>query len=103
MDRSFYAKVEIPDFAANILKDSDMVKIVSVILALLMLSACTSTERGAAAGAVAGGAVGAAVDGTGGAIVGAAGGAVAGALIGRAYDNRCRYSDGRGGTYIARC
>lgn len=77
--------------------------IVLMIAAMLTLSACTSTERGATAGAVAGGAVGAAVDGTGGAIVGAAGGAIAGALIGRAYGNRCRYSDGRGGTYIARC
>ncbi|MEM1318331.1 MAG: glycine zipper domain-containing protein [Pseudomonadota bacterium] len=81
-----------------------LTQIAAVVLGMFLLAGCTSTERGAVVGGVAGGAIGAATTGTaGGAVVGAAGGALAGALIGRVAGNRCRYSDGRGGSYIGRC
>lgn len=82
-----------------------MKKIVSAVLVVLALAACTPTEEGAVLGAVAGGAVGAAVDDTEGALVGAAIGGAAGALIGRASESpgQCYYRDSYGRRYIAAC
>jgi hypothetical protein len=78
-----------------------------VLMALLMpLGACSQTEQGAAIGGLGGAAIGAAVanDPVEGAVVGGAVGAVAGALIGHANERgQCRYRDGRGRVYIARC
>ncbi|MDD9910121.1 MAG: YMGG-like glycine zipper-containing protein [Ahrensia sp.] len=82
-----------------------MMKVLGVVAALLMLSACTATERGAATGAAIGGLGGALIDGGRGAVIGAAGGAVAGALIGRSQERSgyCIYRDRRGRTYEAPC
>lgn len=82
-----------------------MNKILCAIVALLVLSACTATERGAATGAAIGGVGGAILDGSRGAVIGAAGGAVAGALIGRSQERSgyCRYRDRNGDIYEARC
>ncbi len=80
-------------------------RIISILAALIMLSACNQTQRGAAVGAGAGAAIGAVSTGTaGGAAVGAAAGGLAGALIGRALeDGQCRYRDRRGRIYTADC
>ncbi|MFD0917229.1 glycine zipper domain-containing protein [Pseudahrensia aquimaris] len=80
-------------------------KCLSIIaIAILSLTACTPTERGAAVGAGIGATAGAITTGTKtGAAVGAAIGGVTGALIGRARDGRCIYRDRRGRTYRAAC
>lgn len=83
-----------------------MTRIIALFAGLLMLAACTQTEKGAVAGAVVGGGV-AAVSGANatGVAVATAGGAVAGALIGRSRDRAgyCRYRGGDGRIYEARC
>ncbi|MEP1206523.1 MAG: YMGG-like glycine zipper-containing protein [Rhizobiaceae bacterium] len=73
--------------------------------ALLFLTGCNATQRGAAVGAGVGAAAGAIATGTPqGAAVGAAAGGLAGALIGRATeDGKCRYRDRRGRVYIDDC
>ncbi len=83
-----------------------MKKTLIAISALVFLSGCNATQRGAAVGAGVGAAGGAIITGTaGGAAVGAAAGGLAGALIGRASeDGKCRYRDRRTGRiYTARC
>lgn len=83
-----------------------MKKLVIMMALLLPLGACSQTEKGAAIGGLGGAAVGAAVAGdpVEGAVVGGAVGAVAGALIGHASERgRCRYRDGYGRVYVARC
>lgn len=82
-----------------------MSKILSAIVALLMLSACTATERGAATGAAIGGVGGAVLGDSRHAAAGALGGAVVGALIGRSRERQgyCRYRDRNGEIYEARC
>ncbi|MEE9375432.1 MAG: YMGG-like glycine zipper-containing protein [Rhizobiaceae bacterium] len=74
-------------------------------VALLLLSACNATQRGAGTGALIGGAIGAVATGhPRGALVGAAAGGLAGALIGRdSEDGKCRYRDRRGRVYIDDC
>ena len=57
-------------------------------VAVMALTGCTPTEKGAAIGAAGGAAVGAAVDGGRGAVIGGAGGAVAGAMIGTSRENQ---------------
>ena len=58
---------------------------VSIILALMMLSACTNRDMGTVGGAAVGGVVGNAVTGgsTGGTIVGAVGGGIIGNQLSR--------------------
>jgi uncharacterized protein YcfJ len=84
--------------------------IVAALLTAFTLSACTSTQRAAGAGAVIGGVIGGVTTGTPqGAVVGAAvgtvGGAVAGTMIGRYRDNpdQCVYEDRRGRRFIDDC
>jgi phage tail tape-measure protein len=75
-----------------------MKKILVTLVAVLSLSACTTTEQGAGVGAVAGGLVGAATTGTVvGAAVGAGVGAAAGAVIGHVVgrDGYCYYAPDR--------
>lgn len=78
-----------------------------VLLGLLIpLVACSRTEQGAAVGGLGGAAIGAAVAGNPaqGAVVGGAAGAIAGAVIGHASEaGQCRYRDGHGRVYVARC
>ena len=87
--------------------------ILSVGAALMMattMSACTTTQKSAGAGAVAGAVIGGATTGTFtgaavGATVGGITGAVAGELIGR-YDKdptQCVWEDRRGERYLAPC
>jgi outer membrane lipoprotein SlyB len=73
-----------------------------------MLSACTTTEKGAVGGAVAGALIGQAVGGNTestliGAGLGAVGGAVAGELIGRQKNGNCVYQRANGTQFIAKC
>ena len=77
---------------------------VFAVAALVALSGCTATERGAAVGAGVGATAGAIATGNAkGAAVGAAIGGVTGALIGRSRDGRCVYRDRRGRRYVAAC
>lgn len=83
-----------------------MKQIILVVFAALALSACSSTEKGAAVGAVAGAGVGAATTGSvAGAGVGALVGGAAGAVIGKVAgdDDMCYYRDASGRTYKAAC
>lgn len=89
-----------------------MTRLVLSILAAVSLFAaagCTTTEQRAGTGAVVGagtGALIAAATGSSGSGIaaGALIGGAAGALIGAATTpGMCRYHDGRGGTYTARC
>jgi len=76
------------------------------LVAVLALSACTSTQKGAAIGGVVGAAAGAATTGTlGGAAVGGAIGAAAGALVGKVAgsDDLCYYRDSYGDLYKDEC
>mgnify|MGYP000870946188 CR=1 FL=1 len=76
------------------------------VLAVLSLSACTSTERGAGIGAASGAVIGGVATGNvRGAAVGAAVGGVSGALIGNVADQpgRCYYRDRNGNRYVDRC
>ncbi len=73
-----------------------------------MLSACTTTEKGAVGGAVAGALIGQAVGGNTqstliGAGIGAVGGAVAGELIGRQANGNCVYQRANGTQFLGRC
>lgn len=83
-----------------------MKKIIIPVLAILSLSACSSTERGAGIGAASGAVIGGVATGNvRGAAVGAAIGGVSGAVIGNVADQpgRCYYRDRNGGRYIDRC
>lgn len=82
-----------------------MTKILITLTALVMLSACNATQRGAAVGAGTGAAIGAVATGTGrGAAIGAVAGGLAGALIGRATENgKCRYRGRDGKVFIDDC
>jgi hypothetical protein len=83
-----------------------MKKFLMIGVALVSLSACTTTEQGATVGAVTGGVLGAAVTGNAvGTVVGAGVGAVAGAALGEVagQPGRCYYRNSRGRTFIDRC
>ncbi|MEW7007983.1 MULTISPECIES: YMGG-like glycine zipper-containing protein [unclassified Lentilitoribacter] len=83
-----------------------MKKIIAVIAVSAALGGCTTTEKSAAIGAGTGAVAGALISGNArGAAVGALVGGAAGALLGsvRGQPGKCRYSDGRGGSYIAAC
>lgn len=83
-----------------------MKQIIVMILAVLALSACSSTERGAAVGAGAGAVIGGVTtNSVAGAAVGAAVGGVAGAVIGKVAgsDDMCYYRDRYGRTYKDTC
>ena len=79
--------------------------IAALSVAATLATGCTTAEQSGTVGALGGAAIGAAVsrDPVKGAAIGAVAGGAAGYLLGRTADGRCRYSDGRGGTYIARC
>ncbi|MDB5562593.1 MAG: rane protein [Hyphomicrobiales bacterium] len=83
-----------------------MKKFLMIGVALVSLSACTTTEQGATVGAVTGGVLGAAVTGNAvGTVVGAGVGAVAGAALGQVagQPGRCYYRNSRGRTFVDRC
>lgn len=83
-----------------------MRNIIIAAIAVIAVTGCTATERGATVGALGGAAVGAAVndDGVEGALIGGAIGAAAGALVGRASEpGRCIYRDRYGRQYVAAC
>jgi outer membrane lipoprotein SlyB len=72
----------------------------------LGLAGCTSTQKGAAGGAVVGALAGQIIGGdTASTLIGAAVGTAAGALIGDAVGRPgyCRYRNSRGVVYEARC
>ena len=86
-----------------------MKKLSAMVLALSLSAAiagCTSTEKGAAVGAVGGALVGQAIGGnTESTLVGAAVGGIAGAVIGNLLERKgyCIYRRPNGTTYEARC
>ena len=83
-----------------------MKQFIVMILAILALSACSSTERGAAVGAASGAVIGGVTTNSfQGAAVGAAIGGVAGAVIGKVAgsDDMCYYRDSYGRTYKDVC
>jgi surface antigen len=87
-----------------------LVLIAAALLALVTLTACTTTQRAASVGAVAGATIGGVSTGSfagaavGGA-VGAVGGAVVGELLGRHRDDptQCVYEDRRGRRFVYEC
>ena len=87
-----------------------LVAIGAILVAALSLSACTSTQKGAAVGLGAGAVIGGATTGTltgaaAGAVIGGVTGAVAGELVGR-YDKdptRCVWRAPDGTRYLAPC
>jgi outer membrane lipoprotein SlyB len=79
-----------------------------LILPMIALTACETSDQNAAAGALGGAAIGAAVSGSDdrltGALVGAAVGVAASTLIGPAQQQgQCYYRDSRGQRFIAAC
>lgn len=82
-----------------------MKKVILGVLAVLMLTACSKTEKAAGIGAAGGALIGGLASGSWeGAAVGAAAGGAGGALIGHASERgRCRYRDYYGREYITRC
>ena len=76
-----------------------------IVVTLLTLSACSTTERSAVAGGTTGAVIGAIATGNvAGAAVGGGIGAVAGALIGQSKRRGyCRYRNSRGHIHEARC
>lgn len=83
-----------------------MKNVIIALAAVTALSACTTTEKDAAAGALIGGAVGAVASGgqLSSTLAGAAIGGVAGVLLGRAARRGdCVYRDRHGRRYVARC
>ena len=84
--------------------------VIATLFTALLLTACTSTQKGAGVGAVAGAVIGGATTGTAmgaavGAGVGAVTGAVAGELLGRYRDDptRCVYVDDDGDRFVDTC
>lgn len=82
----------------------------AVLVVVLVLAGCTSTQRAAGVGAIAGGIIGGTTSGTlqgaaVGAAVGTVAGAVAGTLLGRWEDDpdQCVYEDRRGRRFIDDC
>ncbi|MCX2725189.1 YMGG-like glycine zipper-containing protein [Roseibium salinum] len=82
-----------------------MFRVILIAIALIGLTACNNTQKGAVIGGASGAAIGAATTGeASGALVGGAVGAAAGALIGRATEpGKCVYRDAYGREYIANC
>ena len=84
--------------------------ILTALVALFALTACTTTEKAAGVGAAAGAVIGGATTGTlggaaGGAAIGGVGGAIAGELLGRYRDdpNKCVYEDRYGRRFVDDC
>lgn len=83
-----------------------MKKLILVCAALMSLSACTTTQQGAATGAAAGAIIGGVTtNSVAGAAIGAAAGGIAGAVIGRVAGSstECYYKDAYGNLYRAAC
>lgn len=83
-----------------------MRKILALVVAGLLVTSCTQTEKGAAIGAASGAIIGGAITGdVRGAAVGAAIGGVTGAVIGHVADQpgQCYYRDRYGRRYIDDC
>lgn len=83
-----------------------MKKLIVIIAALVSLTACTNTQKGATAGAVVGGVIGGAASGNlVGAAIGATAGGLAGALLGSVSDQpgKCYYKNSQGQIYIDVC
>ena len=84
--------------------------ILAALLALVTLSACTTTQKAAGVGAAAGAVIGGVTTGTvggaaAGAVIGGVTGAVAGELIGRYRDDptQCVYEDREGRRFVDDC
>jgi len=83
-----------------------MQKIALILVAVLSLSACSSTEKGATAGAAAGAVIGGVTtNSVAGAAVGAAIGGVTGAVVGEVAgsETQCYYRDRYGKLYRDAC
>lgn len=83
-----------------------MKQILTIMVVVASVTACTATEQGAGVGAATGAVIGGVATGNArGAAVGAAVGGVSGALIGSVADQpgRCYYRDQYGRRYVDRC
>jgi uncharacterized protein YcfJ len=80
-----------------------MGKIAASLIAVLILSACTTTEKDLSVGTVAGAAIGGIAGGGRGALIGAGAGAIGGLLVRNLRNGNCEYRDRRGRIYTARC
>lgn len=80
-----------------------MVKITAALVALLIVSGCTSTEKDVSIGTVAGAAIGGIAGGGRGALIGAGAGALGGLLVRNLRNGNCEYRNSRGKIYTARC
>jgi hypothetical protein len=83
-----------------------MKKLIIILAAVLSLSACSSTEKGAAIGATAGAiGVGLATNSVAGAAIGAIGGAVVGTLLGKVADkpDKCYYRGSDNRVFVDDC
>ncbi len=84
--------------------------ILTALVALFALTACTTTEKAAGVGAAAGAVIGGATTGTlggaaAGAVIGGVSGAIAGELLGRYRDDpsKCVYEDRYGRRFVDDC
>lgn len=80
-----------------------MGKISAVLVALLIMTGCTTTEKDLSVGTVAGAAIGGIAGGGRGALIGAGAGAIGGLLVRNLRNGNCEYRNSRGKIYTARC
>ena len=80
-----------------------MRKIGVLVIGLMIMAGCTSTEKDLTIGTVAGAAIGGIAGGGKGALIGAGAGAVGGLLVRNLRNGNCQYRDRHGRIYTARC
>lgn len=80
-----------------------MLRVMTALVVVFAVTACTSTEKNVGVGAVAGAAIGGIAGGTEGALIGGALGAGAGYLVRRLENGNCQYRNSKGRIYTAPC
>lgn len=80
-----------------------MGKISAALVAMLIITGCTTTEKDVSIGTVAGAAIGGIAGGGRGALIGAGAGAIGGLLVRNLRNGKCEYRDRHGRIYTARC
>ena len=80
-----------------------MRNLVIALIAVVALSACSTTERDVGVGTAAGAVIGGIANGGKGALIGAGVGALGGLLVRNLRNGYCQYRDRHGRLYTARC
>ncbi|MCX2697153.1 MULTISPECIES: YMGG-like glycine zipper-containing protein [Ochrobactrum] len=80
-----------------------MGKISVLLIAMLIMAGCTTSEKDVSIGTVAGAAIGGIAGGGRGALIGAGAGAIGGLLVRNLRNGKCEYRNSRGQIYTARC